>query len=142
MSQLPVFQSYGPLMGALSWIPFRVIDGHALGALPPQSSHGGLDEGDDVVVPLGTHCHLGKVLVTVAGDSKDKPGHSLLALLGVFDPRAIFFFSRPLRPSIPAAALRITQWCTCLLLMPPSLSPAVNVMATKLAFYSSPNERT
>ena len=61
-------------------------------SLPPQSSHGCLDRDDDVVVPLGTHYHLGKVLVTVAGDGKDEPGHALLALLGVSDQMAIFFF--------------------------------------------------
>ena len=62
-------------MGALSWIPFRVIDGHALGALPPQSSRGGLGEGKNVVILQdgGHGVHLGQVLGVVAsgGDRGD-----------------------------------------------------------------------
>jgi hypothetical protein len=72
-------------------------------------------------------------LITVTGGGQDEPGQVLLALLGVFNPRATCFSSSTLCPSIPAAALSMTRWMTCLLLIAPSLSPAANMMGAKLA---------
>ena len=64
-------------------------------SLPPQSSHGGLDGGDDVTVPLdGGHVdHPGKVLLAVVDGGEEELGYSFLAPPGVCDPWAIKFFS-------------------------------------------------
>ena len=50
--------------------PLRVSDGHVPSSLPPHSSCGSLDQGDNVVVALdgGQGDHLGQVLYVVAGD--------------------------------------------------------------------------
>ena len=54
----------GPIMD-----PLRVSDGNVPSFLPPQSSCGSLDQGDNVVVPLdgGQGNHLGQFLNVVAG---------------------------------------------------------------------------
>ena len=61
--------------------------------LPLQSSHIGLDGGDDVAVSLdGGHVdHLDKVLDAVADGGEDKLGYTFLATPGVCDPGAIKF---------------------------------------------------
>ena len=74
-------------------------------SLPPRSSCGSLDGGDDVIVSIGTLHHLGKVLVTVAGDSKDEPGYTLIALLGAYSLRAILFFFLSTSPQYTCSSL-------------------------------------
>jgi hypothetical protein len=64
LSQSPFLHLCDPIVD----LP-RVSDDHVPTSLLPQSCCGGLDKGDDVVVPLdgGHGNHLGRVLCAVAG---------------------------------------------------------------------------
>ena len=84
-------------LAAVTFLCARLEDecsGSPAVSLPPQSSRGGLNGVDDVVVPLnGGHAnHRGKVLGAVAGNGEDELGYSLLATPGVYNPGAIWFF--------------------------------------------------
>jgi hypothetical protein len=97
----------GPLMGDLSWIPFRGGDVRVPTSFQPQLSCGGLDEGDSVTVPLdGGHVnHLGKVLCVVADDGEDELGSSILATPGVYNPGANLFFFLSSLPGYTCSSL-------------------------------------
>ena len=70
----PIMHLCRSLLGDLSYIHSLAVMWSFL-SLPPQSSCGGLNEGDNVVIPLdGGHSdQLGQVLGVVAGGGEDDP---------------------------------------------------------------------